>query len=295
MAATYESLINEIRGALRGYGLVREQATFLNGAVTNSALSLTVDDGSLVQVGHVEIDSEVLDVQSIASNVLTIAPDGRGFDGTTAVTHADNARVRVAPAYPVWRIARALNDAITGTWPALWVRGSTSFTFNATQTAYELPVACEEILSVTATTRGLSREQVEIHDYRFDTSGSLTEFASGKYVTLRAFPELGQTVTVNYQKAPSEISAGQAFTASGLSETARSCVVYGALARLLSFIDPTRVTADSAVAEGWGTVQRAGTATQMAAQLTARYQMELNAEQARQRKAYPQRVRRVGR
>lgn len=285
MPATYESLVTEVRAALRGYGLVREQATFLNGSLTSSALTFNVDDGTLVSRGPVEIDTEILDVQSVAGNAVTLAPDGRGFDGTTAAAHADNARVKVAPAYPVWRLARAINDAITGVYPTLYAVSSTTFTFTLSQVAYTVPADCENVLQVTTTDPfGVTPE---IHRYKFDSANQT--------ITLMEFPAPGQTVTVVYQKAPVEIAAGQNFTVSGLAETARSCIVYGAVARLLSFVDPTRVTTDSASAEGWADVQRAGSASQVAAQLTARYQMELETEAARLRKAYPPRLRWTGR
>lgn len=287
---TLDSLVTEVRAALRGYGLFREQVTFLSGAITDADVTATVDDGTAIAPGVVEIDGECIYVQSIAANVLTITPDGRGWDGTTAAAHAAGSRVVLDPAYPTWRLTRAINDTIVGTAPDLFGVGTTSFTFNPSVTTYSMPADCEGILQVTADTIGPSGQQEEIHEYRFDSAAPVAEFATGNCLTLLRAPFPGRTVTVSYRKNPSEITTGQAFTASGLAESARSCVLFGALGRLLSTIDASRVMTDTASAVGYADLQRVGTATTLAAQLTARYQMELNSEQRRLRQAYPARV-----
>lgn len=293
--STFDDIVNEVRSTLRGYNLVKEQVTFLSGALAADASSITVDDGSLVQPGVVEIGSEAIYVQSIAGNVLTVSPDGRGWDRTTAAIHADDARVTVSPPYPSWRIERAINDAIVGTGPTLYGIASTSFTFTPATSTYELPAACVGVLQVTATDIGPSQAQPEIHHFRVDLNAPVAEFATGKCITLMEAPAPGQTVTVVYQKAPAELTTGQDFTTSGLAETARPCVVYGAVARLLSFVDVTRTLTDSAQATEFADVQRVGTATTLAAQMTARYQLELDQEQARLRRAHPVKVRWIGR
>lgn len=295
MTTTYADLVREVRSALRGYNLVREQVSFLNGSITNSALTFTVDDGTLIQPGVVEIEDECIWVQSITGNVATVSPDGRGWDGTTAASHADNKRVTVNPPYPTWRLARAINDTIVGTSPTLWGVASTSFTYNPSVSTYSLPATATEVLSVTTTVLGPSQDQVEIHDYRFNANAPTAEFATGKCITLAVVPDPGQTVTVTYQKAPSEITSADSLTTSGLRETARALVVYGAVGRMLAFIDSSRAAVGSAVGSEFADTNRVGTATQLAGQLTARYQMELAEEQKRLRQANPARVRRIGR
>lgn len=295
MAATFDDLVREVRSTLRGYGLNREQVTFLNGGLTNSASTFTVDDGTLIQPGIVEIENECIYVQSIATNTVTVTPDGRGWDGTTAASHADNKRVTVNPPFPTWRIARAINDTIIGTYPTLWGVGVTTFAFNGSVSTYALPADATEVLSVSATVIGPSKEQAEIYEYKFEANADATQFPTGKCITLRAFPDFGQTVTVAYQKAPSEITTGDNLTVSGLRDTARALVVYGATSRIVSFLDSSRASIGSAIGAEIADTNRIGTATQLAAQLTARYQMELGAEQKRLRLANPPRMRRVGR
>lgn len=284
---TFDQIVREVRGHLRGYGLVRDGAAFLSAGINSSVTSFSVDDASGLAAGVIEIDRELLDVRSISSNTLTISPDGRGWEGTTAASHLINARVTANPVYPTWKIERAINDAIVGVWPDLFGVGTTTFTYNPAVSTYSIPAEAESILQVTYPAIGPSREQVEIHSYRFDSAAPTGEFATGNCLTLGEPADVGSTVTVTYAKAPSEIATGDDFTECGLRETARPAIIFSAVARLLTFVDATRTLTDSAVAAEFGSAQRVGTATQLAAQLTARYQMEVEKEKERLRKAHP--------
>jgi hypothetical protein len=75
-----------------GYSAETEATgTLLNGAINSSQTSITVDDGSAVDVGEtIVIDAEQCAVEDIATNTLVVV---RGINGTTAASHADNAVV----------------------------------------------------------------------------------------------------------------------------------------------------------------------------------------------------------
>lgn len=76
-----------------------ELSTTISGAITDSALSLTLNDatGWSASGGHAILDEgvegkeEVVYIESISGSVATIATDGRGLSGTTAVSHDDGA------------------------------------------------------------------------------------------------------------------------------------------------------------------------------------------------------------
>lgn len=286
MSVLFDDLVREVRESLRGFGLVQDRVAFLTANVTNSGLSITVDDASNVDPGVVEVNGECIFVRSKAGNVLTVAPDGRGWQGTTAAAHSTNDRLVCDPGFPTWRIQRAINDAITGVYPMLWGTASTTFVFNASNDTYSLPADCEGILSVTFTDIGPSKAQVQLHGYKFEPNADTDTYATGRTIQLREAPTSGRTVKVNYRKAPSELTTGQALTASGLRDTARRCIVYGALAEILSMVDATRALTDSAANYALDDYNGVGKATQLAAQLTARYQMELDAEVARVRQQH---------
>lgn len=295
MTTTFDALVNEVRSVLRGYGLIREGVAFLSSSINSTALTINVSDASALSPGLVEIGSEIVYVQSIAANVLTVSPDGRGWDGTTAASHAEGARVTGNPPYPTWRLERAVNDTIVGVYPDVFGLATSSFVFNPAVATYGVPAEAEDILRVTTNVLGPSRNQVPINHYIWNSSAPLSEFATGNCITLNEAPAPGRTVTITYQKAPSELASGDDFTDSGLRETARPCIVYGAVSRLLAFVDATRTLVDSAMGAELADINKVGSATQLAAQMMARYQMELQKEQERLRKTNPPRVRWVGR
>lgn len=76
-----------------------ELSTTISGAITASALSLTLNDatGWSATGGHAIIDEgvdgkeEVIYIESISGSVATISTDGRGLSGTTGVSHDDGA------------------------------------------------------------------------------------------------------------------------------------------------------------------------------------------------------------
>lgn len=78
------------------YALGNRLATTLDGSITNSATTINVVDASGFKAagGYGIIDEEneatreIVYVESVSSNVLTIATNGRGLCGTVAVAHA---------------------------------------------------------------------------------------------------------------------------------------------------------------------------------------------------------------
>lgn len=67
-------------------------ATTLNGSISNSVTSVTVTDASTWPTGafRVKCENEIMYVTSRASNVLTVV---RGYEGTTAASHADTTAI----------------------------------------------------------------------------------------------------------------------------------------------------------------------------------------------------------
>jgi hypothetical protein len=73
-------------------GVVR---TTLDGAVNSSVASITLDDASGLPTNKafvITIDSEDMKVTAISSSVATVT---RGYNGTTAANHANNANVSI--------------------------------------------------------------------------------------------------------------------------------------------------------------------------------------------------------
>lgn len=82
-------------------GIGNRVTTSLSASVTDAALTMTVSDatGMNANGGYIMIDEEysnkreIVYVESITSNTLTISTSGRGLAGTTAVSHDSGATV----------------------------------------------------------------------------------------------------------------------------------------------------------------------------------------------------------
>lgn len=288
--STLDSLVDDITQTLYGYGLAQPRAAFLVGAITNSATQIQLDDATGFEQGVAEVGNETIFIKSVdyGSNVLTLSADGRGYYGTTAATHADGARITMAPTWSRNRIATAVNEAILGTYPTLFGVTTTSFTWSPAISTYGLPTPAEKILRVTTDVIGPSQEQVEINRYRFNSVASASAFPTGNSITIEKGGFPGKNINVTYTTAPVSITWGDAFTLSGLAETAKLAIKYAACSNLLAFMDASRLPVDTAQADEFDPSRNGvGTAMRLSAQFYQRYQVELDTERKRLRAATP--------
>lgn len=282
--STFDQLCDDVLQTLYGYGLAQPRASFLNGGIDADDLQITVNDASNFEQGIAEIGNEIVFIESIdaGNNTLTISPDGRGYYGSTAATHATSARITMSPTWSRTRVAGAVNEAILGVFPTLFGVATTSFTYNPTITTYELPALCERVLQVTCDTLGPSNEQLELNRYRFNSTATGSDFATGNSITLEKGPMPGRSVNVTYKKALTELTFGQAFTLSGLRESAKLCIKYAACSTLIAFMDSSRLPVDTAQADEYDPSRNGvGTASRTSAQLYQRYLVELDNERKR--------------
>jgi len=77
----FVDLIDETALSLTGYTNRQDQATYLTAPMSATDLTFTVADGTVLTRGLVEIDDELIWVDSFdrTSNVATIPSYGRGF------------------------------------------------------------------------------------------------------------------------------------------------------------------------------------------------------------------------
>ena len=286
---TFSQLIDQTLQVLQGFGLQQPRATFLDQPVNETDLVWNVRDTTSFSQGVAEIGSEIVFVESVDDDAktVTIAPDGRGYYGTPASAHPANTRLTANPPFPRNRVKDALNDAVIGTWPVLFGQDQHQFTYNAVVNTYSLPDDVESVLLVTADTIGPTREQQVVRRYAFDSNAPLDEWISGNTITLQegCFP--GVTVTVTYRKKPSMLSEEQEFSESGLQETAKVAVKYAAASQLVTLMDPAYLTVASAESEAYDERNPLGTASRIANQLYARYELELDLERRRLRATSP--------
>jgi len=127
--ATFGSMTDEVVRKLAGFTLRQDRQTHLTAAVTTTAVSITVASANNVSSGIIQIDDELIYVDSFDRNtgVLTIPPYGRGYNGTSASSHAVGARVIISPTFPSVDVKDAINETLLSTFPDLYTTGTHTF------------------------------------------------------------------------------------------------------------------------------------------------------------------------
>ena len=312
MATTLTDMINEVSMNLSGYTLTQDRSTYLRTAVTtttsSSASPTTLSLGSTDNVGKgiVEIDEELLwiDTYDRVGNTATVAPYGRGYLGTTAATHAADAKVTISPTFPRFTIKRAINDTINAIGSSIFAASTTTITSNAAVAAFRLPATgttlnIRNILSIAYESIGASKEWVPIRSWRFDSNANSTAFTSGQTISIYDVVPSGRTIQVVYAKDPTSFSelatlaltnAQEFTTVTGLPDSCKDLVILGATYRLLSNLDPARASMVSPQADEVDNKRPYGSSQSLTKQVYALYSQRLAEEVRSQQDKYPIRV-----
>ena len=263
MTTTLTNMIDEVLVNLAGYTFQQDRSTYITSAVTTttstSASPLVLSLGSTDSVGKgiLEIDEELLWVDTFdrVANTATVSPYGRGYLGTTAATHAADAKVTISPTFPRFSVKRAINDTIRSLGANIFSVKSTTFTFNAAVSTYAFAnLNVKNILTVSWQSIGPTKEWVPIRKWDLDSVANPQAFGytsddQVQTITLGEAPISGRTVKVIYATDPESfpelatpvLTGNQVYTTiTGLPASTRDVVILGAAYRLLSFLDPAR-------------------------------------------------------
>ena len=239
--STFADVIDETTSMLRGYVRDQELSTHLTADINSTATTMTVNDATVLSRGRAEIGSEIIWIDSIdrSTDTATIAPYGRGMDGSTATSHSTNDRVIYQPLFPRYNVAQRINDTLRSVNGTLYGIGSTTLTANAAYTAYALPADVEHVNEVVWQAVGPTREWVNVRRWKLNLNANTSTWPTGK--TIDIFDDItpGRTINISYQKDVGTLSseADVFTTATGLQERARDCIVLGAAYRLLATVD----------------------------------------------------------
>jgi len=291
--STFVNLIDETNLALTGYTNRQDQATFLTADIGSTDTTFTVADGTVLTRGLVEIDDELIWVDSFdrTTNTATIPGYGRGFRDTTATTHSAGTRVTISPSFPRSVIRRNLNLAIDGVYPDLFGIYYTTFTWQAAVTTYQLPNEAIDILGCSWQTIGPSKEWLPVRHYRIDRMANPTTWGTGKTISIREGIIPGRTVMVTYTKKPSTLTYdSDDFTLTGLSDSAREIIILGAAYRTAMYLDMGRVPAATAEADAQQGNDPIGSAANIGRLLQQMYNQRLLVEVRRLQVQYPPRT-----
>lgn len=288
---TLSNLVNEVSLKLAGYTMRQDRATHLTAAIAADTLVLPVASTDNISKGLIEIDEELMWVDSFdkTSKTLTIAPYGRGYLGTTAKAHADNSKITIAPTIPVKSIKDAINDTILAV--DLFTVKSYNFEYNVAVSTYALPSNVESIMSVTYETIGPSDDWKPVRRFDFDKNADPSAFGSTKSITLMSPVEPGRTVRVTYitDAEPLESDSDDFEDTTGLPRSCKDVVIYGACYNLVSFIDPGRATYSSPEADAQSDRIQIGSSTNISKYFYAIYQQRLAEERSKLLAKYPAR------
>lgn len=302
MTTTLEDMIDEVQINLAGYTYQQDRATHLTAAVTtttSSSVSPTILQlGSTENIGKgvVQIDEELMWLDSFdrVANTATVSPYGRGYLGTTATTHAVDAKVTISPTFPRYVIKKAINDAIRASSASIFAVKTTTFTFEAPVTTYAFnDLDIINILSMNWQTVGPSKEWVPVRHWTWDSAANAAAFGVGaQSVTIGDYITPGRTVKVVYSTNPVPFTSNsQDFsTQTGLADSCKDLIILGASYRLLTYLDPARAGQVSPQADETDSKRPYGASQTATKQLYALYTQRLNEETSRQQKQYPIRV-----
>lgn len=289
----FKDIVDETALALTGYTSRQDQATYLLGDITSTTTSIQVADGTVLTRGLIEIDDELIWVDSFdrVSNVATIAPYGRGFRNTDPASHLAGARVTISPSFPRSVIRKNINMAIDAIYPDLFGVYYTTFPFIAARTTYQLPQEAIDILGLSWQTIGPSLEWLPIRHYRVDRMANPVTWNSGKTISISDGIIPGRTVMATYTKKPSQLQYdSDDFTTTGLPDSAREVIELGAAYRTAAYLDLGRVPAATAEADSMQQQDPIGSAANMSRYFYQLYQQRLVVEVRRQQEMYPPRT-----
>ena len=294
MATTLNNLIDDVQLDLAGFTYRQDRVTYTVEAVAIDDLVIQVASTDNIGKGIVEIDDEMMWVDSYdrQANTITIAPFGRGYNATTAATHAVNTKVVITPTYPRIAVKRAINDTINSAYPKVFAVGTTTASFLASRTTYSVPAEAIQILSMAWQSVGPTKEWLPIRQWRWDPIAYTVAFATGRTVSIYDNVLPGRTINIVYSHMPTAMTAvdDDFESVTGLPSTMRDVIIYGAAWRLSSYVDPARISISSPAADELDVKRPYGTGTNVTKQLQALYMQRLEDESLKQKIQFPTRV-----
>jgi hypothetical protein len=292
-------MTDRIETLLHGYTMNTESTTWLTAAIADATTtSISVNDSSVVSRGFVQVGDELMYVNSTNNidNVLNLAPWGRGQRGSVAVAHDNLSKVIASPVFPRYEIKKAINDTINSVYPQVFGIGQFQFNYIAARTTYDIPDEVENILTVTHSVIGPSKEWLPVRAWQIDRTANPTAFGNGTNFghSLSVYSPIvpGRPVNVAFAKRPSlfdinSTASQEMSTVTGLPSYAEDVLIYGAAFRMVSFLDPARLGPLSAEADVLDNQRGAGSGANAARFLFNVYNTRLNEVAENMRRQFP--------
>lgn len=305
MTATFSDIVNEVLINLQGYTMQQDRATSLSSAITTTTTT-TINVSSTADIGKgiIEIGEELIWIENFdrVANTLTVSPWGRGYLGTTAATSATSSKVTISPTFPKYVVKRAINDTIRAMSTSIFAVKQLTFTYNAAVTTYELldgatNVTAQSVIAMNWQEVGPSKEWIPVRRWSFEPFADITTWggsAASPAQTVSIYDHItpGRTVKVLYatDAVVFESDSDVFTTKTGLPLSCKDVVVYGAIYRLLTFLDPARASQTSPQADEIDSKRNFGSTSTITRQIFALYSQRLAEEVKAQQNQFPTRA-----
>jgi hypothetical protein len=294
--ATFGQMTDEVSRKLAGFTLRQDRQTHLISAVTSTGTTLQVASAQNISNGMIQIDDELIYIDSYdrTAGTISIPPYGRGYNGTTAASHALGARVIVSPTFPSVDIKEAINESIQAVFPDLYATSSHTFTYSPVRTTYALPNEAETVLGLAYEAIGPTKEWVPIRGWRQDTMANTSSFDSRNSISIYSGVQAGRTVQAFYTSAPAVMDSNDDDfeIVTGLPASCKDVIILGASYRLSAFVDPGRLTFGSAESDQQSQLaaRSYGAGTNASKYLLGLYDKRLSEESRKLAKRNPTRI-----
>lgn len=288
VSSTFADMVDECRLLLQGWGSDNDQVGTLTSSIESTDLLIPVEPG--VTQGLIEIDSELIWVQSVDSGVASIPPWGRGFKRTTATSHTAGAMVSIAPAYPSAVVARELRNSISRVYPDLFAVSSVVTTITDSKYEVTMPANLGRVLSVGWRFTS-AHPWIPLRHWELQAAP-----ATGSNPVLYVGLGVGQNASLHvvYAHRPTIPTADtDTFISTGLPESAQDVVILGAAERLLPWMDAAAIPSRTVPSDTTDRQIPAGTAVTVGRDLRQRYAQRLATESASLKAKYPTRAHKV--
>lgn len=284
---TRTDLVNEITATLYSHGKIMDHPTWLTAAIDASTTTIPVASTKNVSIGLAEIEDETVWVDSMSGNTLTLAPFGRGYQGTTAATHAQNVALNSNPTVSRKSILTAINNAVDRLFPTLYRVRTHTFTMDGVAWAYDLPADAEGILKVEwQPLANVDKVWPEIYMYQYDANSGAS--ATEKAIVLGEPPQTGSTVRVTYKANFGTLSSPTTTLHSiGAEDSYRDLLTYSCVSDLLRSLESARTRLKTVENVSRAQVVETGAAADAANSYYAMYQQRLAEERRSLLLRYP--------
>lgn len=242
--ATLNDLVEEVLLSLEGFSGSQGVVGTLDSDITSAASTLTVNGGALADglnfsTGLLEVGEELVYAQLFDRTTGIFTGCLRGWRGTTAAAHVAGEIIRSSPEYPRVSVRKAVNKTLLALGQLYAIK---SYEFTSTgRDRYTLPADAQGVLRISFSPWGWGDAWEKVNQWSVVNDPS-DPFDTTKAVDIPPIPS-GRTIRVVYSAIPTTMDSltDDFATTTGLPDWAQEIVVRGAVWRMLTDVDLSKV------------------------------------------------------